>query len=102
MELPKDLMQIDMKRMDFVQWDRFVFNREIGTVDLFGWIARKDMRRDFVLLTYEKGLSRSWTTKYNTSSAKYSKEIYRILECEGGHIDCTKVKSHFDIKNVER
>lgn len=64
--------------LPFVTWDRLVFG-DVGDNSygqVFGWIPRSDGQRDFVLIT-------SWsnwdTVDFNTSSAKHSAEIDRIL-----------------------
>jgi len=64
--------------LPFVTWDRLT----IGDIDddsygqVFGWILRSDGQRDFVLITHWA----SWdTVNFNTSSAKYSAEIDKIL-----------------------
>lgn len=90
----KHLMEDDMKKLPFVEWDRF-YEGKAGT-DLFGWIAREDTHEDFVVLSYkqsEKG-EPYWDTTFSTSSEKYSKRIAELLDFED-HNNCKRVEHIF-------
>lgn len=87
-----------IRALHFVEWDRGV-PATVGDdtqVTAYGWVARKDGKRDFVLLeTWD-----SWHgVSFTTSSAKWSKEISRVLygsAVEGEtHNDCVRVKELF-------
>lgn len=99
--LPKDLMKIDMEKLPFVNWDRFIVNTKDNKIDLYGWIKRKDKHEDFVILTYEYKGDSVWDAFYSTSSKKYDKEIFKLLECGGDEpFECQRVEEFFEIKNV--
>ena len=91
-------MEEDMKKLDFVNWDRFSVNEENGTVDLYGWIPRKDTHEDFVLLIYTSKHN-TWDTKFSTSSKEKTKEIFKALRCDEQHSNCKRVENVFAIKN---
>lgn len=104
MIVPLELMKQDMIEMNFVIWDRFVINNKLKTVEVFGWIEReKDNYKDFVILRYQSvNRIEKWNTFYQTSSLKYSKDIFKILECSGKHLDCKRVEDYLTIKNMVR
>ncbi len=98
--LPEALMQIDMERLPFVNWDRFIVYPKDKKIDLYGWIKRKDTHEDFILLTYEYKGDFKWNTSYSTSSKEYDKEIFKLLDCEGeAPSKCQRVEEHFEIVN---
>lgn len=102
-QFPEDIMKEDMEKMPFVNWDRFIVFPEEGKIDLYGWIKREDTHEDFVILTYENEEGNKWKTAYSTSSKKYDKEIFKILECEGEEPNkCERVENFFNIKNCVR
>lgn len=96
---PNNLMEEDMKKLPFVNWDRFIVNDERKVVNLFGWIPRKDTHEDFVLLEYKLRDDDKWDTTFTCSSIERTKEIFKLLECEGKHHDCQRVEHDFDIEN---
>lgn len=99
--IPKDLMKQDMLALPFVNWDRFVPAASGKSLDLYGWIKRKDSHEDFVLIEYTNTHQDKWTTKFSTSSAEYSDKIHALLEMdEGGHADCIRVEDHFQVDNM--
>ena len=68
---------------------------------MYGWIKRKDTHEDFVILTYECVGENRWKTFYSTSSKKFDKEIFKLLECEGKEpYKCERVEDYFNILNV--
>lgn len=70
-----------------IEWDRYTIGGKCYSV--YGWIERTDKKRDFVLIEY---WSDDHQTSFTTSSAKYSKEIYLLLEgTTDGHNDCIKI-----------
>jgi len=72
-----------------IEWDRFTENE--GTYDIYGWIERKDGKRDFVLLTLWVD-NNEVVGNFVTSSAKYSKAIYEYMYgTSEGHCDCKKI-----------
>ena len=99
MYLPKDLMEEDMKKLPFVNWDRFILKKR--SVELFGWIKREDTHEDFVFIEYQLK-DDVWYMSFSTSSAEKTKEIHKLLECEGGHKDCQRVENNFDVENCVR
>lgn len=52
-----------------VKWDRWDYSEEHFSI--FGWIYRKDNKKDFVSVIYINEIG--WI--YNTSSAKYSQKM---------------------------
>jgi len=99
MDIPKSLMEEDMKKLSFVNWDRFVVNEERKILDLYGWIKREDSHEDFVLLEYKNTKDNLWDTTFSTSSEERTKDIFKLLECHGSHNDCQRVEDKFDINN---
>lgn len=100
----KKLMEEDMVKLNFINWDRYYEDGENSAV--FGWINREDSHEDFLLLKYvynspesKRKRKRIYYTDFSTSSAKHSEEIATILEF-GSHNDCTRVEETFDIPNV--
>jgi hypothetical protein len=83
-----------MDKLPMVEWDRCVRPGD-GTFIVYGWIARSDGQRDFVVLSF------LWPTDptaalFTTSSAKHSAEIARLLYgSEAEHIDCERVSDVF-------
>ncbi len=70
-----------------VQWDRWAGTPE-GT-SAFGWIARSDGQRDFLLIRFQYGE----VTSYTTSSAKHTAAIADKLDCE--HSNCRPIAELF-------
>jgi len=100
MQFPEDIMKEDMEKLSFVNWDRFIVNIKEKKIDLYGWIKREDSHEDFVIITYEQTFSKKWKTSYGTSSKKYDKKIFKLLECEGEEpFVCQRVEDNFNIKN---
>lgn len=87
-----------------VWWDRFVYARSTqgrkGIV-IYGWIPRKqDAYKDFLLLeVWDDG-----DMNFDTSSAKHSLAIYKILNggVGYGHQKCRRVEHYFSGKNILR
>lgn len=80
----------DMAKILPIVWDRFTV--EDGNYDIYGWIARKDGQRDFVLLQLyiDNGVMKGG---FCTSSAKYSKHILMLLYgTTKGHSPCKKIE----------
>jgi hypothetical protein len=87
----------------FVVWDRFSVWRdeEGGGVGVYGWIKRpKDSYQDFIALYFFK----DGTVSYDTSSAKYSLAIFKMLNGGRGygHSRCKRVEHYFDVPNAIR
>lgn len=81
----------DIAKIIPIQWDRFT--EKDGYYNIYGWIKRKDGERDFVLfqLYLDNGEIKG---SYCTSSAKYSKEIFKLFYgTYEGHNDCKKVEN---------
>ena len=71
MNIPKDLMKKDMKKLSFVNWDRFVALTDIEVFFIFGWIERKkDNYKDFAMLFYIHKGNGVFDTFMPTSSKK--------------------------------
>jgi len=76
-----------------VVWDRFT-QTDDGFYVVYGWIARPDGQRDFVLFQL-------WETEpedvfYTTSSAKYSRRIMEVLYGSAEeHNDCRPIADLF-------
>lgn len=91
-----------LRRLPFVQWDRYT-SPDGYVFNLFGWIAReKDAYKDFVLLQYWPDDSQ-WSVF--TSSKIHSEEIGRLLGAgEGDHEDCKRIETLVSkrLKNVIR
>lgn len=70
-----------------VIWDRYTNS---GThYYVYGWIERTDGKRDFVVLEMEQDSEALRAIDFVTSSAKYSREIMKILFItDAGHTDC--------------
>jgi len=84
-----------LNKLPMVEWDRFVdatsLDGDYSSTSVYGWIARSDGGRDFVLLEFL-----SWSDKigFTTSSAKYTREINKILGyAETEHFDCQRVSA---------
>lgn len=79
----------ELVALEFVDWDRYVDRGD--EVRVFGWIAREDGARDFVILSFsDEGVG------IFTSSAKHTRTIARRLHGEStGHADCERVESLF-------
>lgn len=90
------MVEKTLEQYPFVRWDRFTGGE--GSITAFGWIDRpQDAYKDFMVLYFEKGEVDS----YMTSSARYSLEIYKIMNSGSGrgHHNCKRVEKHFRIKN---
>lgn len=73
-----------------VKWDRFTDNG--GNIFVYGWIARKDGDRDFVVLDMTQKKDALYCNTFVTSSAKYSREIMKhIYGNDESHTDCKKI-----------
>lgn len=83
-----------LRKFKFVMWDRFMFE-ESDLVTFYGWIAREDSYKDFLVLKYDAG---EWW--YITSSVKYDNEIRDILGDKERGIPCQSVQYHYEVKNV--
>lgn len=93
-----EMIKKDLLALPFVQWDRFWENE--GGICVFGWIKRPDTHEDYVELRYNrKDDQGNFDFEYSTSSAKYSKEIGRLLGFTG-HVDCRRVEWEFNIPNM--
>ncbi|MCX6216524.1 hypothetical protein [Spirosoma sp.] len=73
-----------------IQWDRYT-KTDDGYYVVYGWIARSDGQRDFIMLAM-------WETDkiddifFTTSSAKYSRRILEVLFGSAeDHNDCRKI-----------
>jgi hypothetical protein len=72
-----------------VEWDRVT--DEGDAVKVYGWIQRRDGKRDFVLVRFDDE-----TVEFTTSSAKHSAEIARLLCFEKGeHVHCVPFTTYF-------
>jgi hypothetical protein len=60
-----------------VKWDRYAIRNENDSGFIFGWIKRDDNFYDFVIVRFwlDWGKGMQFLCNYDTSSAKYSKEI---------------------------
>jgi len=92
-----------LRRFKFVVWDRFSVwrDKEGGGIGVYGWIKRpQDSYQDFIALYFFK----DGTISYDTSSAKYSLTIFKILNGGRGygHSRCKRVEDYFDVKNTIR
>ena len=74
-----------LKQFTEVKWDRFVAKE--NWVRVFGWIKRKDGKRDFLVIDFLSSV----VMDFCTSSAKYSKLFSERLNFK--HTDCKKVKN---------
>ena len=91
----KDWIEHNLRKLDFVQWDRCTFFT--NAVGVFGWIKRDDKHEDFVWLMF---LLKYHVIDPITSSKKYSRKIHAVV-CgeEAEHADCARVEDNFEIKN---
>ena len=73
-----------------IEWDRFTeYNGEYA---IYGWIQRKDGKRDFVLLQiYEE--AGEIKGGFTTSSAKYSEALNKFLFGDKPHNKCIKIEN---------
>ncbi|MEK6840457.1 MAG: hypothetical protein AABX79_00710 [Nanoarchaeota archaeon] len=81
-----------LERLDFVNWDRYFGNGE--NLTFFGWIDRKDTKKDFVVVDFS--ITPIW---FATSSKIYSKRIGELLGAKE-HSDCKRVEDFCNIKNM--
>lgn len=76
-----------------VVWDRFTATDD-GFYVVYGWIARSDGQRDFVI--FELLENQPEDVFCTTSSAKYSKRIMEVLYgSSDDHNDCQKIAELF-------
>lgn len=93
---------VELERFAFVRWDRFTSDNGLT---VFGWIDRphddKPDRKDFIMISFTAKGESDW---FMTSSARYSLEIYKMLNDDDGrgHRNCKRVENYFDIKNAIR
>lgn len=80
----------DMAKLIPIEWDRYTNS---GThYYVYGWIQRKDGKRDFVVVEMEQNEESLRAIDFVTSSAKYSREIMKIMfVTDAGHSDCKKI-----------
>jgi len=86
---PVVTVRLSLEAMAFVEWDRAA-KTDDGRAYFYGWIAREDGRRDFVVVEYalDTGLPGWWLT----SSAKYSLTLHKLLDPpDVGHEDCLTI-----------
>jgi hypothetical protein len=103
-EAIKQMIELEIKKLPFVMWDRFHETKE--SVVAFGWIEREDNYKDFVVLFWDHPteidiFNTQWDFGFTTSSAKYSKEIAELLSIDG-HADCQRIEDISEISNVIR
>jgi hypothetical protein len=78
-----------------IEWDRVLVEEDS---DLFyGWIARPDGKRDFLLVEIRTYTEDAW--HFITSSAKYSASFSKRLGIT--HTDCQKFTEYFTSNGVE-
>lgn len=93
-------IQSVLRKLEFVQWDRYYTFPKFGSLTVFGWIKReKDKYKDFVILEFTLLPNKNPSCVYflGTSSAEYSERIANILGSE--HAKCVRVEDTFDIPN---
>ena len=78
-----------MAKFPFVEFDRYIDDTDDNLIEVFGWIKRKDNDRDFIVLEFDFSTKDVYCIA--TSSAKYSKQISKILKEK--HISCQKINS---------
>ena len=88
----KKKVENTLKKFKFVQWDRFTADSYVWKV--YGWIDRKDLKKDFIVLVFDG----TEDIDFITSSAKYDKEIKKILDIKRG-LRCKRIEHYFNIKN---
>lgn len=74
-----------------IKWDRYTESN--GYYNIYGWIARADGQRDFVLLQLLWFDGVTITGGVITSSAKYSKQIGQFIFGDMPHNDCIKFEA---------
>lgn len=73
-----------------VIWDRFT--SDDGFFVVYGWIARSDGQRDFLMISMDVDYPAE-DVFFTTSSAKYSREIMKCLfGSDEDHNDCRKIE----------
>jgi hypothetical protein len=76
-----------------VKWDRWAGDLSSDNgIGIFGWMARKGGRSDFVFLRIDN--DGPWLVA--TSSAEHSAEFTKRVGFTN-HTDCKRVKDHFNI-----
>lgn len=84
------LAVIDRLKPVPIIWDRFTENDD-GLFVVYGWIARSDRQRDFVMFEQWRDYAVEECFCV-TSSAKYSREITRLLYgSDEDHSDCIPI-----------
>jgi hypothetical protein len=78
-----------------IQWDRFTHQEGYG-YSVYGWIARPDGQRDFVLLEVVELEGDLSGHSFVTSSAKYSEAISTFLGFQE-HTPCRKVSELLEV-----
>ncbi len=79
-----------LNALPFVLWDRCTVAGDETTI--YGWIDRRDGRKDFVLVQFTGPL-----VGFTTSSARWSRTIHEVIygPRAGDHNDCRRVVDEF-------
>jgi hypothetical protein len=94
MDTNKQKLESILASLDFVMWDRYAGSLD-SEIHIYGWIARNDSYKDFVVLTYKD----TQVESFITSSEKYTEQIAKILGFEN-HGKCIRAENDFDISNL--
>ncbi|MHA1892097.1 MAG: hypothetical protein ACTSYS_13975 [Promethearchaeota archaeon] len=93
-ELVKEKFLLKIEQETGCKWDRFTRditeNSEFFTI--FGWIRRRDGKRDFVVIVFESSRDGYTPIFFTTSSARYSRKIHDLLGFTSKHSPCRKFK----------
>ncbi len=93
----KNWIELQLRKLPFVKWDRFFSYSNEECIFVFGWIDReKDNYKDYVSLEINV-LDRN-VIFCSTSNALRSKEIADKFELK--HNDCERVENNFNIPNM--
>lgn len=87
MATPKEILK-QISEVIPVTWDRYAPSEKQFIV--FGWIARSDLQRDFLIIWFNEGDELD-KVGFATSSAKYSAKVSELFNSE--HTDCIKVEN---------
>lgn len=86
---------------DIVKWDRYAI-RDDKEGFIFGWIEREDGGYDFVNVTFNIA-NGGFNIGFNTSSAKYSKELARRLGADlSVYVECRSAAEILDEAKLVR
>lgn len=94
----KEFIEEKLERFPFVNWDRYIYDKETNSYSFYGWIDREDSYKDFIVLNYS-AVDGDWDV--TTSSAEKHNEIMEVLNLKPEDTNtCIRIEKSFDIINM--